>query len=35
MLAFYYARKCNGMKPLLFAAELGLEAEYRFVDLNK
>ena len=35
MLTFYYARTPNGMKPLLFASEHGLEAEYRFVDLAK
>jgi len=33
MLTFYYARTPNGMKPLLFASEHELEAEYRLVDL--
>ncbi len=35
MLTIYYATTPNGMKPLLFASEHGLEAEYRYVDLRK
>jgi len=35
MLTLYYARTPNGMKPLLFATEHGLHAEYRPVDLSK
>lgn len=34
MLEIYYAATPNGMKPLLFAAEHGLDAEYHFVSLR-
>ena len=34
MIDIYYAATPNGMKPLLFAAEHGLEARYHFVSLR-
>ncbi len=35
MTTFYWARTPNGMKPLLFATEHKLSADYHFVDLGK
>lgn len=35
MTTIYYARTPNGMKPLLFAAEHAIDADYRYVDLGK
>lgn len=34
MLEIYYAATPNGMKPLLFAAEMEIEASYHFVSLR-
>ncbi|MEO1027670.1 MAG: glutathione S-transferase family protein [Pseudomonadota bacterium] len=34
MISIYYARTPNGMKPLLFTMEHGIEADYHFVDLS-
>lgn len=35
MTTLYYARTPNGMKPLLFASEHNIAADYHFVDLSK
>jgi len=35
MTTLYYARTPNGMKPILFLMEHGIDAEYRAVNLSK